>query len=281
MAQTDDNKPKWREWLAPLIGNGDQMGESAQIEDLLKDAAVRELVDPDTVKIIYGALQVSDMRARDIMVPRANMVYVRFNASAEEILHIFSENPHSRFPVIGEDVDDIRGILHAKDLIGRLLIEHNTNGLVLEDIIRPAKVIPESKRLNVLLKDFRSARQHMAMVVDEYTNVAGLITIEDVLEQIVGDIEDEHDPADDEDLIVKLDDGAFRVKGETPIGEFNEYFKVNFATDEFDTVGGIVTNRFGHVPAPNEFMEIDGYVYTVLNADNRRVDLLHLKAVKQ
>lgn len=281
MAQTDNNKPKWREWLAPFIGNGDQLGESAQIEDLLKDAAVRELVDPDTVKIIYGALQVSDMRARDIMVPRANIAYVAFNASSEEILQTVSENPHSRFPVIGTDLDDVRGILHAKDLLGSLHIENKTNGLVLEDIIRPAKVIPESKRLNVLLKDFRSARQHMAIVVDEYTSVAGLITIEDVLEQIVGDIEDEHDPADDEDLIVKLDDGTFRVKGETPIGEFNEYFHVNFTTNEFDTIGGIVTNRFGHVPAPNEFMEIDGFVYTVLNADNRRVDLLHLTAVER
>ncbi len=281
MAETDDNRPKWRDWLAPLFGNGDDADGTARIEDLLKDAAVRELVDPDTVKIIYGALQVSDMRARDIMVPRANMVYIKFNASAEEILQVFSENPHSRFPVIGEDVDDIRGILHTKDLISKILNESTTNGLVLEDIIRQARVIPESKRLNVLLKDFRSARQHMAIVVDEYTSVAGLITIEDVLEQIVGDIEDEHDPADDEGLIVKLHDGTFRVKGETPIGEFNEYFKVSFATDEFDTIGGIVTNRFGHVPAPNEFMEIDGYVYTVVNADNRRVDLLHLTAVEQ
>lgn len=278
MADTDENKPKWREWLAPLFGNEKSEQEpDSEIFRLVKDAASRELFDEDTVKIIYGALQVSNMQARDIMVPRSNMVFLRSSNSLEEILDTFKESPHSRFPVCGEDIDDIRGILHAKDLIDSVLIDTRQNGLDLDELIRPAKIIPESKRLNLLLKDFRNERQHMALVIDEFSHVAGLITIEDVLEQIVGEIEDEHDPADDEDLIVQLDDGSYRVKGETPVDEFNKYFESQLPTEEFDTISGIVTNRLGHVPDPDEKIELDGYTCTVLNAGSRKIDLLRVK----
>ncbi|MCY3885216.1 MAG: CBS domain-containing protein [Gammaproteobacteria bacterium] len=278
MAEADENKPKWREWLEPLFRNEQSEQEpDSDVYRLVKDAASRELFDEDTVKIIYGALQVSNMQARDIMVPRSNMVFLRISDSLDEVLDTFAKFPHSRFPVCGEDIDDIRGILHAKDLIDSLLINTRQNSLDLDELIRPPKVIPESKRLNLLLKDFRSERQHMALVIDEFTHVAGLITIEDVLEQIVGEIEDEHDPADDEDLIVELDDGAYRVKGETSIEEFNEYFKTNLSTEEFDTISGIITNLFGHVPEPDEKLEIDGFVCTVLNAGSRKVDLLKIQ----
>lgn len=278
MAEADENKPKWLEWLAPLFRNESSEQEpDSNVYRLVKDAASRELFDEDTVKIIYGALQVSNMQARDIMVPRSNMVFLRISDSLDNVLDTFAKSPHSRFPVCGEDIDDIRGILHAKDLIESLLINSRQNGLDLDELIRPAKVIPESKRLNLLLKDFRSERQHMALVVDEFTHVAGLITIEDVLEQIVGEIEDEHDPADDEDLIVGMDDGAYRVKGETPIEEFNKYFKTQLSTEEFDTISGIITNRLGHVPEPDEKLEIDGFVCTVLNAGSRKVDLLKVQ----
>ena len=185
MAETDENKPKWREWLAPLFGNEKPEQEpDSEIFRLVKDAASRELFDEDTVKIIYGALQVSNMQARDIMVPRSNMVFLRSSNSLEEILDTFKESPHSRFPVCGEDIDDIRGILHAKDLIDSVLIDTRQNGLDLDELIRPAKIIPESKRLNLLLKDFRNERQHMALVIDEFSHVAGLITIEDVLSKL-------------------------------------------------------------------------------------------------
>lgn len=278
MAETDENKPKWREWLAPLFGNEKPEQEpDSEIFRLVKDAASRELFDEDTVKIIYGALQVSNMQARDIMVPRSNMVFLRSSNSLEEILDTFKESPHSRFPVCGEDIDDIRGILHAKDLIDSVLIDTRQNGLDLDELIRPAKIIPESKRLNLLLKDFRNERQHMALVIDEFSHVAGLITIEDVLEQIVGEIEDEHDPADDEDLIVQLDDGSYRVKGETPVDEFNKFFESQLPTEEFDTISGIVTNRLGHVPDPDEATEFDGLTCTVLNAGSRKIDLLKVK----
>ena len=278
MAETDENKPKWLEWLAPLFRNEEPEQEpDSNVYRLVKDAASRELVDEDTVKIIYGALQVSNMHARDIMVPRSNMVFLRSSDSLEEVLDTYTKSPHSRFPVCGEDIDDIRGILHAKDLIDSLLINSRQNGLDLDELIRPAKIIPESKRLNLLLKDFRNERQHMALVIDEFSHVAGLITIEDVLEQIVGEIEDEHDPADDEGLIVPLDDGSFRVKGETLIDEFNEYFETDLPTDEFDTISGVLTNRLGHVPEPDEELEVGGFDYTVLNAGSRKIDLLRVK----
>lgn len=278
MTEADENKPKWRDWLGPFFRTESSAQEpDSDVYRLVKDAASRELFDEDTVKIIYGALQVSNMQARDIMVPRSNMVFLRISDTIEEVLDTFAKSPHSRFPVCGEDIDDIRGILHAKDLIDSVLINTRQNGLDLDELIRPAKVIPESKRLNLLLKDFRSERQHMALVIDEFTNVAGLITIEDVLEQIVGEIEDEHDPADDEDLIVELEDGAYRVKGETPIEEFNEHFKTQLSTEEFDTISGIITNRLGHVPEPDEELEIEGFVCAVLNAGSRKVDLLKVK----
>ena len=276
MAEPEDQNPKWREWFSDLFNDGFPASKSSNIHKLLKEAATRELVDPGTVKIIYGALQVSNMKARDIMIPRANMVFLRDTATAQEALGVFERSPHSRFPVIGEDLKDIKGIVHAKDLLCTLINALPTDSLNLDEIIRSARLIPEAKRLNVLLKDFRSTRQHMAMVVDEFGQVSGLITIEDVLEQIVGEIEDEHDPADDEDLIVDFQNGSFRVKGETPIAEFNEFFGSAVSTDEFDTIGGAVTNQFGYVPTPNETIQLENMTFTVLNSDSRKVELFKL-----
>lgn len=278
MAESDDNKSKWREWLAPLFRNEDSDDDrDTDVHRLLKDAANREVFDEDTVRIIYGALQVTNMRVRDIMVPRSNVVFLSSTDSLEEILDTYTKSPHSRFPVCGEDIDEIKGILHAKDLLDSILIKTKQNSLDLDELIRPAKQIPTSKRLMALLREFRTERQHMAIIVDEFSHLAGLVTIEDVLEQIVGDIEDEHDPADDEDLIVKLGDGAHRVKGETPIEDFNEFFETQLPTEEFDTISGIVTNRMGHVPDPMEELELEGLTCIVLNAGSRKIDLLEVK----
>ena len=240
---------------------------------MLRDAADRQLMDGEVLNIIFGALQVSDMQARDIMIPRTQLVYLVDEKAPAELLAKIIDSQHSRFPVIGDDLDDIKGILHAKDLL-HLALER-ADDFDIKDWIRPATVIPESKRLNVLLQDFRSTRNHMAVVVDEYGHVSGVVTIEDVLEQIVGDIEDEHD-IDDDSFVKKLDDNTFNVKATTTIEDFNEYFDLEFDDEEFDTIGGIVLKAFGHLPERGESVAIKELEFKVLNADSRRVRLLQV-----
>ena len=259
-----------REWLADLFS--DEPENLPELLAILRDAAERQLIQLDALNIIFGALQVSDMHARDIMIPRSALVVVGADQTPEELLPTIVESRHSRFPVIGDDVDDIKGILYAKDLLPLLLAENHQN-FAMRDCIRPAVLIPESKRLNVLLEEFRANRNHMALVVDEYGQISGAVTIEDVLEQIVGEIEDEHD-VDDDSFVKQLEANSFHVKANTTIEDFNEYFGSQLSDEEFDTIGGLVLHRLGHVPERGEQVSYGGMTFEVLNADSRRIRLL-------
>lgn len=263
------------------------LGKLAQIfsdepktrEDLLadlKDATDENVLDQEAFSIIEGAMQVADQQVRDVMIPRSQMVVVEADQTPKEFLPIIISSAHSRFPVIGENPDDILGVLLAKDLLSLILDENSLENFDIRQHVRKATFIPESKRLNVLLKEFRATRNHMAIVVDEYAGVSGVITIEDVLEQIVGQIEDEHDVEDDEGNIKPFDDNGYIVKALTPIEDFNEFFDIGMPDDEFDTIGGLVTQKFGHLPRKDETVEIDAFTFKVLSADNRRIRLLQV-----
>ena len=259
-----------REWLADLFS--DEPENLPELVSILRDAAERQLIQLDALNIIFGALQVSDMHARDIMIPRSSLVVVAEDQTLEELLPVIVESRHSRFPVIGDNVDDIKGILHAKDLLP-LLLPENQQTFAMHDCIRPALLIPESKRLNVLLQEFRTNRNHMALVVDEYGQISGAVTIEDVLEQIVGEIEDEHD-VDDDSFVKQLEPNTFHVKANTTIEDFNEYFATEFSDEEFDTIGGLVLHQLGHLPERGECIVFAGMRFEVLNAESRRIRLL-------
>lgn len=243
-----------------------------QLIELLHGAYENSLMDADALSMIEGVLQVSEMRVGEIMIPRAQMDVVDINDPPEAFIPFVIETAHSRFPVIDRDRDSVIGILLAKDLL-RHYAEEDAD---IRGMLRPAVFIPESKRLNVLLKEFRSNRNHIAIVVDEYGGVAGLVTIEDVLEQIVGEIEDEYDFDETEDNIIREHDGAFRVKAATEIDDFNQMLGAHFSDDEFDTVGGLVVSRFGHLPKRGESVGFDGFEFTVLRADSRRLHTLRV-----
>jgi len=270
-----NNGTSSRSWLErlsfALLG---EPKDREQLVELLRDAQQRELLDPEALTMIEGVLQVAEMQVRDIMVPRAQMAVVERDDALDKILPIVIESAHSRFPVIGDNRDEVVGILLAKDLLAFYGKEQSKDFNV-RDILRPAVFIPESKRLNVLLKEFRASRNHMAIVVDEYGGVAGLVTIEDVLEQIVGEIIDEHDIEEDA-YIMKHNDNVYAVKALTPIEEFNHYFFAEFSDDEFDTIGGLVMNRFGRLPRRGEVISIDRFRFKILNADSRRIHLLQV-----
>ncbi|TIH09812.1 HlyC/CorC family transporter [Pseudomonas leptonychotis] len=248
-----------------------------ELLEVLREAHQNKLLDSEALAIVEGAIQVADLQVRDIMVPRSQMMSIKANQTPKEFLPSIIEAAHSRYPVVGESLDDVVGILLAKDLLPLILQGENAN-FNIKDLLRPATFVPESKRLNVLLREFRANHNHMAVVIDEYGGVAGLVTIEDVLEQIVGDIEDEHDV--EEDSYVKpLPSGDFLVKALTPIDSFNETFDTSFSDDEFDTVGGLVMSAFGHLPKRNEVTEIGEFRFRVLNADSRRIHLLRLTPI--
>jgi magnesium and cobalt transporter len=248
-----------------------------ELLEVLREAHQNKLLDSEALAIVEGAIQVADLQVRDIMVPRSQMMSIKANQSPKEFLPAIIEAAHSRYPVVGESLDDVVGILLAKDLLPLILSGEQPN-FNIKDLLRPATFVPESKRLNVLLREFRANHNHMAVVIDEYGGVAGLVTIEDVLEQIVGDIEDEHDV--EEDSYVKpLPSGDFLVKALTPIDSFNEAFDTEFSDDEFDTVGGLVMSAFGHLPKRNEVTEIGEFRFRVLNADSRRIHLLRLTPI--
>ena len=238
-----------------------------QLIELLHGAYENSLMDADALAMIEGVLQVSEMRVGEIMIPRAQMDVIDINDAPEVFIPHVIETAHSRFPVIDKDRDDVIGILLAKDLL-RHYAESDSD---IRGMLRPAVFIPESKRLNVLLKEFRSNRNHIAIVVDEYGGVAGLVTIEDVLEQIVGDIEDEYDFDETEDNIIREKEGVFRVKAGTEIGDFNQTLGAHFSDEEFDTVGGLVVSRFGHLPKRGESVKFDGFQFNVLRSDSRRL----------
>lgn len=260
----------WLERISQLLSG--EPRDREQLLEQLREAQQRDLLDAEALAMIEGVLQVSEMQVRDIMIPRAQMVVVERDARPEDILPILLESAHSRFPVIGDNRDEVVGILLAKDLLGYFGQESRTHFNVL-DVLRPATFIPESKRLNVLLNEFRASRNHIALVVDEYGGVAGLVTIEDVLEQIVGEIEDEHDVEEDT-YIMDHRDNRYTVKALTPIEDFNAHFGVAFSDNEFDTIGGLVLNGFGHLPKRGETLDLGQFQFRVLRADNRRVYLL-------
>lgn len=249
-----------------------------ELIEILESAVEREIIEKDALEMLEGVLEVAELQVRDIMVPRSQMTVVDRDAAPEEILPVVIESGHSRFPVIGDDRDKIVGILLAKDLL-RYFTEGGQDDFDIKECLRPAVFIPESKRLNVLLKEFRANHNHMAFVVDEYGGVAGLVTIEDVLEQIVGDIGDEYDVDDDLD-IRKEEERQFAVKAQTRIEEFNEYFGAKFSDDEFDTIGGLVMSNLGRLPRRGEAFSFGGFDFKVLRGDRRRVDLLRVTTVK-
>ena len=274
-AERSADKPR-RSWLDRI--SAALSGEPTSREDLvelLRDVQADGLIAADTLRMMEGAIAVSDMSVGDVMVPRAQMVALPADARFLDLMKEVVESGHSRFPVHGEDKDEILGILLAKDLL-RGVVADNGPGTIRE-LLRPAVLIPESKKLNVLLREFRQSRNHMAIVIDEYGGVAGLVTIEDVLEQIVGDIDDEHDEAEDgSTLIAAQADGQFVVDALTPIADFNERFGADFDDDEYDTNGGLVTNAIGHLPEAGEELTLGRFVFRVARADARRLHALHV-----
>jgi len=243
------------------------------LNTMLDSARAAGLVDAEAASMIRGVFTTQELQVRDIMVPRAQMVVVERDWTLPELLRAVVESGHSRYPVIGDSRDEIVGILLAKDLLR--FAGEGASRFDFGRLIRPATFVPESKRVNVLLKDFRKSRNHMALVADEYGGVAGLVTIEDVLEQIVGDIDDEHDELE-RALILKQDERHFLVQGLTPVGDFNEYFDAEFSDEEFDTVGGLVMHGLGHMPRRGESVQIDRFQFNVQRADSRRVHLLQV-----
>lgn len=273
---TDDPssiKPRPRSWLDKIAQIfSDEPTDTQSLLEILRNAEQDQVLDADALSIIEGALQVSKMQVREIMIPRSQLVTVSAKLPAREIIELVSKASHSRFPVVGETIDNIMGILLAKDLLP-LLRQNDTNRFSIKDIVRPATFVPESKRLNVLLREFRETRHHMAIVIDEYGSVCGAVTIEDVLEQIVGEIEDEYD-VDDDSYIKRFDDQNHIVKALTPLDEFNEHFETEFNELEFATVGGLLLQHFGHIPERDETINIGAFLFTVLNADSRQIKLL-------
>ncbi len=268
----DSGEMTWVEKIAHAF-SGD-IKSRKEFLDILEMANRNEVVDDDAMGIIEGALKVSDMQVRDIMIQRAHMQVVKAESSLEEFLPQIGESGHSRYPVIGENPDDVLGILLVKDLLPNILnADHSSFDI--SRILRPATVVPESKRLNVLLREFRENRNHMAMVIDEYGGVAGLVTIEDVLEEIVGEIEDETD-AESDAFIRQTGVATYLIKALTPINEFNDKFGAQFSDDEFDTIGGLVMQQFGYLPSNGEATSIQGFDFQILHCDQRKIHTLSM-----
>jgi len=270
----DSSSNGHKSWLDKLAQAFAQEPKTRQdLFDILQEANRNKLLDNDALAIVEGAIQIADLQVRDIMIPRSKMISIKACQTPEQFLPAIIDAAHSRYPVVGENNDEVLGILLAKDLLP--LIGKQDDNFDLRNLIRPCNFVPESKRLNVLLKEFRANHNHMAVVIDEYGGVAGLVTIEDVLEQIVGDIEDEHDVEQDS-FFRTLPTGDYIVKALTPIDDFNEFFNSGFSEDEFDTIGGLVMSAFGHLPKRNETIEIDHMRFRILNADSRRLHLLRI-----
>lgn len=264
----------WLERIASIFSAEPQ--DISDLVDIISEAASRELIDSDTNSMLQGVLDVSKMRARDIMVPRSQMATIDIEQPVSAFLPILLENNHSRYPVVNEDKDHVEGILLVKDLL-QFALDPNQTDWHIRDFLRPAVIIPESKRVDALLKEFRQKRYHMAIVVDEYGGVSGLVTIEDILEQIVGEIEDEHDDEEDND-IKKMASRVFQVSALTPLDEFNESFGTEFDEEDADTIGGIVLHAFGHMPERGESIQLGDLTFKVSKANSRR--LLQLQVIK-
>lgn len=274
--KNERNDKHERSWLDKVLHAFSAEPKSRdELLEIIKDAADNQLLDQEALSIIEGALDVSSLQAREIMVPRSHIVAIRLEDSPQEYLPQIIESGHSRFPVIGENIDDVKGILLAKDLLPLAL--KGTDNFNLETILRPANIVPESKRVNVLLREFRENRYHMALVMDEYGGITGLLTIEDILEEIVGEIEDETDEEEEaSDFIKRVSETDYIVKALTPIEDFNEFFNTQFSDEDFDTLGGILMQEFGHLPKRNEVVQMNNMQFRVLYADNRQIHLLRL-----
>ncbi|SFN03333.1 magnesium and cobalt transporter [Formivibrio citricus] len=265
-------KPSWLERIAHLLQREPE--DRDDLVEMLHAAFERNLLDADALTMIEGVMSVGEMQVRDVMVPRSQMDVIDISQTPEQFIPFVIETAHSRFPVIDGNKDNVLGILLAKDLLRYYAKKESFD---VRDMLRPAVYIPESKHLNVLLKDFRNNRNHMALVVDEYGGIAGMVTIEDVVEQIVGDIEDEFDYDEEEDNIIPGRRGHWRVKGITAIADLNEALGCAFSDDEFDTIAGLVTSRFGHLPKRGEAVSFDGYRFLILRADSRRIHSLQVE----
>ena len=271
---SDSGSGSWIGKLTNLFT--ESVDDTKSLVNILRQAEQNQIIDADGLSIIEGALQVNDMQVREIMIPRSQVATIDITDSPRDIIPKVIEAGHSRFPVIGESKDDVVGILLAKDLLP--LVLDSESRFNLKDVLRPAIFVPESKRLNVLLTEFRENKNHMAIVIDEYGGMGGVVTIEDVLEQIVGEIEDEYD-IDEEDQIKKVDKDSYTVKALTPIEDFNAFFHSNLPDDEYDTIGGLVLDQFRHIPERDETVGIGPYVFKVLNADSRQIRLLLVTTV--
>lgn len=267
----------WIEKLTAFIAREPQNRD--QLMEVLRDAEERDVLKPEMLGMMECILQVSEMQVREVMVPKAQMVTITKDSTLNEILPIIIESGHSRFPVVDPNRKDIIGILLAKDML-KFNYSHKPEEFDMSKHLRPATFTPQSKRLDVLLREFRVNRNHMAIVLDEYGHVTGLVTIEDVLEQIVGEIEDEYDIDEDDVEIKKIDDDTYIVRASTVIDEFNEYFNTTFSDAEFDTIGGIVLKGFGHLPRRGETIKLQNLRFKVLHSDNRRLYLLEVKLLK-
>jgi magnesium and cobalt transporter len=276
---TKSAQSSWLHKIKQLLHT--ELQSKAQVIDVLRKAQIQALINAETLSMLEGALAFAELKVRDIMLPKKQMVCIEQQASIEDIIAIVTKSGHSRFPVIGEKINDVLGILHAKDLLRYQNIHMEEFNI--RDIVRQAPVVPESKRLDSLLHDFRSNRNHMAIVVDEYGSVLGFVTLEDIIEQIIGDIEDEFDI--DEEANIKIHaDAHYIIKSHTPIKEFNEQLQAKFSEDYYETIGGIIMANLGHLPEPGEIISIDHFDFKIISADARRIHLIdcvdrRLKAV--
>ena len=264
-------RPWWHRWLRNTIDtsviNRDELLKE------LRQSQKNNIIASESLSMIEGVMQVDSLQVRDIMIPRANIRFLHLDDGYHDILKTVLDAGHSRYPVFDVDKDDVEGILLAKDLLKYVGSEQNFD---IEDIIRPPTFVPEGQKLNTLLTQFRNSRNHMAIVVDEYSGTSGLVTIEDVLEQIVGDIDDEHDDVDDKQRILDQGEGRYTVKASTEIEDFNEYFESDFQVAQFDTIGGLVMQKVGKIPQQGEVVELNNFQFKVLRSDGRKIQLLEV-----
>lgn len=274
-SHSPSGRKKWLERLSHLFQG--EPKDRHELVGMIQDAEEREVIDEETKEMIEGVLEIAELRVRDIMIPRSQMVTIRRNQPVESFLPIIIESAHSRFPIINEDKDHVEGILLAKDLL-RFSLGQTEEPFSFDKVLRPAVVVPESKRVDRLLKEFQQQRYHMAIVVDEFGGVSGLVTIEDILELIVGEIEDEYDAGEEElEQIRRISKSIYGIHGLTPIEEFNDYFDTHFSDEEVDTVGGLIMHAFGHLPKKGESVTLDGFDFKVVHADRRRLLQLQVR----
>lgn len=272
---TEDNlskpRPWWHKWIRSVIDTSVQ--DHDELVEELRQSQKNNIIAPESLGMIEGVMQVDKLQVRDIMIPRANIKFLHLDDGFQEILNTVLDSTHSRYPVFDENKDDVEGILLVKDLLQYVGNEDSFN---IQDILRSPSFVPESQKLNTLLTQFRNSRNHMAIVVDEYSGTSGLVTIEDVLEQIVGSIDDEHDDVDEKFNILAQSDGRFTVQASTEIDEFNEYFNCEMPVSHYDTIGGLVSHRAGKIPQQNEEVVLKPFRFKVLRSDGRKIQLLEV-----